>query len=162
MSPKKDKYSKILFGPLQSYSVHSFLFGPLWFYSVHFGPIRSTFVHISPIRSILSTLVIFGPHWSYSVLFSLIWSYSVLLFLFITPALVVISLFILIRSPSVHLGPTQSNLVYLFTIRQYFVHLVHFVPFGPIWSIICVHFSPFWSTLVYFCVLTYKAETCLG
>ena len=162
MSPKKDKYSKILFSPLQSYSVHSFHFGPLWFYSVHFGPIRSTFVHISPIQSVCTL-------WLYSVHIGLIWSYSVqfgpirsYLFLFITPALVLISLFILIRSPLVHLSPTQSNLVYLFTIWQYFVHSVHFVPFGPIRSIICVHFSPFWSTSVYFCVLTYREKTCLG
>ena len=103
------------------------------FYSVYFGPILSSSVHFSSIQSILVLFGAIGPHLFYYVHFSLIQSTMVLfgpfcplrsylvdiglirstLVLFvpilsIMSTLVLIYLFVLIRSPSilsVHIGP---------------------------------------------------------
>ena len=86
---KKDKYSKVLFGPLWFYSVN---FGHFrssqstWSYSIHFSPIQSTLVIFGPFCPLWFTLVLFSPFYPlcfYSVHIVLInplcplWSYSV-------------------------------------------------------------------------------------
>ena len=103
-------------------------------YSVHIG-------------SILSTSFIFGPFcllWLYSVDIGPIWSTSVLF----NPIRFYLFLSGLLQSYLVHLGSIQSTLF----------------PFGPLHSIwsICVHYNPFWSTLIHFCALTYRKKNMFG
>ena len=139
----------VLFGPHLSYSVYSVHFSPMWsilFTLVHFQSYSVNFVHFGSIRSILSTSVLFGPHLSFSVHFGLIsqlQSSSVQLGLVWTnlSTLVLICPFVLIQFTLVQLSPLRSTLF----------HLVY-----------TDHFSPFWSTLIYFCALTLWEKTCLG
>ena len=136
---------KVLFGPIRSCSVHIgliwstlILFCPFWSYSVnfvHFVPLQSYsgsysvhFVHFGPIRIILSTSVLFSPHCSTSVQIGLVRS---------------------IRFTSVHsflfspFGPIRSTLFL-------FIHIL------SIWSnsVHSNYFGSYWSTSIYFCVLT--------
>ena len=149
---KNDKYSKVLFGPLQSYQVHFFFFSPLWFYLVYIRPIRSNrsklvlFFPFSPIRF---TLVIFSPLWFYSV--------------HIGPIPFILS-------TSVDIGPIQSNmilfgpmstLVLIYPFVLFWSYLVHLVPILS-YSVHSVHFIPIVSTSVHFYALTYKETICLG
>ena len=161
--------SSVLFGPIQSIlssyysSIQSNLvnfgpFSPHLPYSIHIGhilstlflwSILSTLVLFGPIRSILSALVLFGP--IRSILFTL----------------VLFGPFYPLRSYSIHnatiwsdlvpFSPIQSHSVHsiysdhIQSIHSYFVHLVMFCPFGPIWSIqiTSVCFGPLRSIFVH-------------
>ena len=119
--------TKVLFSPIQSYSIHFSLtqsiqstldlFDPHWSYSIHF----------SPIRSILSTLVLFGPFYP-------LWSYSVHYVYFSS-----------ILSYSVHIGPIRSILSTLIDFNPIWVIRSTFVLFGP--------FCPLWFLFGPFCPL---------
>ena len=134
------------------YSVHISLIRSMLVHSVHFGSIWSTLVlfgPICPLGPIQLTLVLFGPLWSYSVLFIPTRSTLVHSILFISLSYYLVLL--------VSFGPILS-------IRFYFVHSVHFVPFSPFvfTSVHLDHFDSFWSTSVHFCTLVYREKTCLG
>ena len=119
-------------GPIRSIFFTLVLFGlfcTLQYYSVNIGPIWSslqTSILFSPIWSRLAHSIYFGPNLS-------IHSYSVN--------------FAPIQSPSVIYGPFGPSCY----IRSYFVCLVHFVPFGSIWSIrtTSVHFGSLQSIFVH-------------
>ena len=134
------------------YSVHISLIRSMLVHSVHFGSIWSTLVlfgPICPLGPIQLILVLFGPLWSYSVLFIPTRSTLVHSILFISLSYYLVLL--------VSFGPILS-------IRFYFVHSVHFVPFGPFvfTSVQLHHFNSFWSTSVHICTLAYREKTCLG
>ena len=137
MSPKNDKYSKFLFGPLWLYLVHFGHIGPILSTSVLFGPHQSYLVHFVHFSSIQLTLVLFSLTWSNLVLFGLICSYLVH-YVHFGPNL-------LIRSYSVPFGPLQFYSVHC-SVQSISVlsgppcsHLVIFYPFGPFVST-SVHF----------------------
>ena len=127
MSPKNDKYSEILFGPHQFYSVHPVLFDQICFYSVQFYPFAlilstsaqfglywSYYVHFGLIRSIQSTLAVFSPYQFYSVHFDPIPS--------ILSTLVLFGLFC----------PLCSTLVLFGSFCQLWFYSVYSVHFSPI------------------------------
>ena len=121
--------------------------------------IQSTSVLFGPRWSIMATLVLFSSHWSYSIYIGPIQSnLSTQSYLFdIGPIRSTMIIFSPICSYSVHIGLhclIQFTLSYsiLVPIQTYFVHLVHFVPFGPFvfTSVHLDHFNAFWFTSVHF------------
>ena len=177
MSPKNDKYSKVLFSPYWFYSVHSLLFDPIWsnlahlvllrpfyplkFYQVQFGPFsliqfNSVYsIHIDPIQS---TFVLFCPLWSFSihsVYLGPIWSTLVLFGPFCPLSTSV--LFGSLWSYLVHfvhfcsirsIRPLQSYSVHIALIQSTLVQSVYFNPIQSIHSYL-VLFSPPCSYLVH-------------
>ena len=102
------------------------------YYLVHVGPSA----HFGSIRFTLSysVLVLFSRRWSYSVLF-------------------VPTRLILVHSDL--FSPLWSYSVLLVPIWSYFVHSIHYVPFGPFvfTSVHLDHFDSFVFTLIHFNLL---------
>ena len=158
MSPKNDKYPKVLFGLLQSVLFKSsiwstlVLFGLHWFYWVYsfklvlFYLLRSYFVCIGHIQSIpfwfylvhicpnSDYSVNLGPIQSTLVLFRPLWSYSV--------HFGHIQFYLFLFGPCVHFGPNVSIRSYLVHFSPPCSHLVLFYPFNL--------FGPLVSTSVHF------------
>ena len=121
-------FTLIHFSPIGAIWSNLFILGtfcPLWFYSihyVHFGPIQSTLLLFAPL---LSNLVLFSP--LRSSLFYSVWFGPMRSFVHLGLIRSILSTSILF-GPFVFIRSIQS-------IRSNSLYLVHFVRFGPIWSI---------------------------
>ena len=117
-------------------------------YLVHVGPILSNLSSLIHFSYIISTFVLVGPHWSYSVHFSPIqftlvmfgpfclpssYSVDIVPIQSITSALVLIYLFVLIRSTFSPLCPIRCTLFPfspILSIQSTSFHLVQFSTFS--------------------------------